>query len=944
MLRNIIFLFLTATTFSNYAQQQRPLTHEDYDLWKRVQSSQISDDGKTVVSSVWTGTGRGDGYLRIYNARTGDFFNFKNGYRSQISDNGRYVFFLRKPDYELTRQEKKKEIKEDKRTKDDLFIFDVKQQRLIDSLPRVKGYKIPKEGSNYVVVHKFKDLRPAADTSATKKDSLQKKKRPGGTYFADYAVVYNLQKNQKDTIFRIKDFELPEEGNIFAFSTTKGKKKGDIGIYAYNVQKMGKRQIDVGKHAYRKLAVSDAGNQIAFLAAQDSTKADSLKFEVFYTRGQGLVQVTDTLGKNLKKNWQISPAQGPYFSENGQRLYFYSRPIRKFDIDTTLLKEEIPQVDVWTYRDELIQPEQKSKLKELQNKAYQSYFDPTTGEVVQLNDESLENLLFDDNREQRYILGYTNSPYRVERSWEYPWVRDYYIVDTETGKKRKAINALSSRPELSPYGNYAVYYEKETRDWWALDLNTNRKKNLTEGLAVNFFDEENDVPAAPWPYGYGGWTRDGNVLLYDQYDVWSIPITAGTPRKLTNGRKDEMVYRTMRLDRENPNEASYYNGELLLNAFDETDKSEALYTLNTSTGSKEILIPDGDYHLGGFDLAENSNNLLFRKENFYEYPDVYLLKNAQDALQITEANPQQKNYRWGAVELFDWEAYDGTPLEGLLYKPANFDPEKEYPMITYFYEKRSDNLNRYHSPQPSASTVNFSFLTSNGYLVFVPDIVYEEGKPGASAYNAIVSGVDAVEELGFVDSENLGIQGQSWGGYQVAHLITKTDKFDAAMAGAPVSNMTSAYGGIRWESGLSRAFQYERTQSRIGKNLWEGLDLYLENSPLFGIPDIETPLLIMHNDADGAVPYYQGIEMFMGMRRLNKPVWLLVYNDEAHNLKKMKNRQDLSVRMMQFFDHFLKDAPAPEWMTQGVPAVRKGKDLGYELDETTRKKENISTN
>ncbi len=302
------------------------------------------------------------------------------------------------------------------------------------------------------------------------------------------------------------------------------------------------------------------------------------------------------------------------------------------------------------------------------------------------------------------------------------------------------------------------------------------------------------------------------------------------------------------------------------------------------------------------------------------------------SIRLTEANPQQKDFKWGSSEPFTWKAYDGTELEGIIYKPENFDPEKKYPMIAYFYEKRSDNLNSYFSPQPSASIVNMSYLVSNDYVVFVPDIVYKEGKPGESAYNCIVSGVEAVEELDYVDPENLAIQGQSWGGYQVAYLVTRTNKFKAAMAGAPVSNMTSAYGGIRWGSGLSRAFQYEKTQSRIGKNLWEGLDLYLENSPLFGIPNIETPLLIMHNDADGAVPYYQGIEMFMGMRRLNKPAWLLVYNDEAHNLRKMKNRQDLSIRMMQFFDHYLKGEPAPYWMTEGVPAIMKGKDLQYDLD------------
>lgn len=273
-------------------------------------------------------------------------------------------------------------------------------------------------------------------------------------------------------------------------------------------------------------------------------------------------------------------------------------------------------------------------------------------------------------------------------------------------------------------------------------------------------------------------------------------------------------------------------------------------------------------------------------------------------------------------------------LEGIIYKPEDFDPSRQYPLITYFYEKRSDSYRNYHIPRPSASIVNPSYLVSNDYIMFVPDIVYDEGKPGASAYNCIVSGVEALEELGYIDRDNIGIQGQSWGGYQVAYLVTVTNKFKAAMAGAPVSNMTSAYGGIRWKSGLSRAFQYERTQSRLGKNLWDGFDLYIENSPLFGIPKIETPLLMMHNDNDGAVPYYQGIEMFMGMRRLQKPVWLLVYNEEAHNLKKVKNRQDLSIRMMQFFDYYLKGKPAPKWMTKGVPRVQKGKDLGYGLENT----------
>jgi dipeptidyl aminopeptidase/acylaminoacyl peptidase len=264
----------------------------------------------------------------------------------------------------------------------------------------------------------------------------------------------------------------------------------------------------------------------------------------------------------------------------------------------------------------------------------------------------------------------------------------------------------------------------------------------------------------------------------------------------------------------------------------------------------------------------------------------------------------------------------------LLYKPENFDNNRKYPMIVYFYEKNSDNLNSHWIPSPSRSIINPALYCSNGYVVFIPDIKYELGHPGKSALNCISSGTDYIISLGFVDKNKIGIQGQSWGGYQVAYLVTQTDKYKCAMAGAAVSDMVSAYGGIRWESGMSRMFQYEEEQSRIGATLWEKPELYIENSPVFFADKVQTPLLMMNNDNDGAVPWYQGIEFFTALRRLNKPVWMLVYNGDAHNLEKWPNRIDLSIRMMQFFNHYLKDEPAPDWMINGVKAIDKDKKWG----------------
>jgi dipeptidyl aminopeptidase/acylaminoacyl peptidase len=222
---------------------------------------------------------------------------------------------------------------------------------------------------------------------------------------------------------------------------------------------------------------------------------------------------------------------------------------------------------------------------------------------------------------------------------------------------------------------------------------------------------------------------------------------------------------------------------------------------------------------------------------------------------------------------------------------------------------------------------------SNDYLIFVPDVVYQTGYPGESAFNCIIPGVSYLLEQGFVDKDRVGIQGHSWSGYQTAYILTRTRMFRAAEAGAIVANMTSAYGGIRWESGLARMFQYEKAQSRLGVSLWENPLPFIENSPLFFANKIETPLLLLHNDADGAVPWYQGIEMYLAMRRLNKLTWMLNYNGEPHWPVKRENRIDFQTRMMQFFDHYLKDAPMPMWMQRGVPAIEKGIIQGYDYVE-----------
>ncbi|MET0299691.1 MAG: prolyl oligopeptidase family serine peptidase, partial [Flavitalea sp.] len=367
---------------------------------------------------------------------------------------------------------------------------------------------------------------------------------------------------------------------------------------------------------------------------------------------------------------------------------------------------------------------------------------------------------------------------------------------------------------------------------------------------------------------------------------------------------------------------------LLLSAFNRNSKDDGYYLKKLGAGGDPALLSMGAYTFSAPVKAKEAEVYIVSRMTPQQSPDIYSATDLKNFTRLSEINQQQKDYNWFTAELVKWKMLDGKMSEGLVFKPENFDPKKKYPVIFYFYEQDADGLNNYRAPAPSASTINIPYFVSNGYIVMDPNIHYKTGEPGESAYNSVVSAAKFMSKFPWVDSTKMAIQGQSWGGYQVAYLVTRTNMFAAAGAGAPVANMTSAYGGIRWGTGLNRQFQYERTQTRIGSTLWQRPDLYIRNSPLFRVDKIKTPLLIMHNDADGAVPWYQGIEMFTAMRRLGKKAWLLQYNGEDHNLVERRNRKDLSVRLGQFFDYYLKGAAPAKWISEGVPAVVKGVDYG----------------
>lgn len=754
-------------------------------------------------------------------------------------------------------------------------------------------------------------------------------------------ILRNLLTAKQDTFPFVTEYVFAKNGKFLAFASTGDDSTFKAGVYVYNLEKQKLTQVlnKAGKH--KNLVADELGTQLAFVSDTDTTakneKARIRNFKLYYWQSKvktAQVLADSTNGK-LKKSWIINEHQKPKFAKNGSKLYFASNP-RPILQDTTLLKEEIVNVEVWSWKDQRLFTEQNARLEQEKKRGYWAVSYPKTQKVVQIATPEIPEVLLVQEGNAEYAITKTSEPYRKYTSWEgYPAYNDIYIVSFKDGNKKKLKEKLRANVNISPNGQYLYWYSKPDTAWFSYALKNGQTHNLTKNTQNVFYNEFHDYPDFPYSYGSLGWTaNDANFLVYDRYDIWQFdPNNASPAKNLTqNGRSTQTTYRYRKLD---PEERFLKKGQsIILNSTDETTKEEGfcLYKVGTPAVPQQLI--KGEYRFRALEKAKNANRYIFTRESFTDFPDVYVSDNTfKKPEKLTYANPQQNQYLWGSVELVKWTSFDGEELDGLLYKPENFDPGKKYPMIVYYYERVSGELNRYIRPEPSWSTVRASVYTSNGYLVFMPDIPYKPGYPGKSAYNAIVSGTLNLIEKGFVDKGKMGLQGQSWGGYQTAYVITQTDLFAAAMAGAPVSNMTSAYGGIRWGSGLSRMFQYEHGQSRIGGTLWEKPMQYLENSPIFQADKVNTPLLMMHNDNDGAVPWYQGIEYFVALRRLNKPVWLLNYNGEAHNLKLRKNRKDLTIRMMQFFDYYLKFKDAPQWMEKGMPAIEKGIEQGYEIQK-----------
>ncbi|QLE01597.1 S9 family peptidase [Galbibacter sp. BG1] len=923
----IYFLLIFCTLFTiSLSAQKKPITVADFDTWKQIENEQLSENGHFLVYEY--NPGMGDGTLVITNLNNGKTDSIPRGYAAKINGNSNFVAFKIKAPIETRRKEETKKAKKAKQTKDSLGIFVLNNSTTI-KYPDVSGFKLPEEGGNWLA-YKTVVAKKEDSLSIVEKDTLQQKDKKNAKNDT-LLVVYNPLTLDSLSFENPSDYTWAKRANkLLITSEEKDSIKTNSFLFRLDTDTKAVDTVFTSEGVIKKAVLDEEGKRLAFLRSQDT--GDVKNYKLFKEGNNGVTVLNEKQIKGLPEEWLPSENQQIYFSEDGKRLYFGTTKAAIDHKKDTLLNVERARLDIWSWTDKELQPMQKLNVKEDKNKTYIAVYDFEKEEAIQLGDTLVPDLRIYDEGKAKYAVGSANESYKRASSWSALFLDDYYLVDTETGGKTKLVEG-QNRLWLGPAQKYAVYYNRKDSVYYSIDIESKKEIPLTASLEIAFYDELNDTPNDPRPYGVAGWAaNDDAIFIYDRYDIWKIdPSGNKKPENVTaEGRTNKTIYRYLQLDKE---EDFILPKKALVSVFNEENKKSgyAYANLLNKRAPKNIVFED--LRFGYPQKAKNSETTVFTKENYNLYPDFWKSDlSFKNPVKVTDGNKQLQNYKWGKVSLESWTNEDGVKLQGLLYVPEDLDPNKKYPLVSYFYERLSDTYHRFYDPTPSRSTINKVFYPSNDYIVFVPDIVYKKGYPGESAYNCIVSGIEAMEaKYSFIDSDRLALQGQSWGGYQTAYIITKTNKFAAAMAGAPVSNMTSAYGGIRWGSGMSRMFQYEHTQSRIGGTLWDEFDLYVENSPLFKAPEITTPLLMMHNDNDGAVPWYQGIEFFVALRRLDKPVWMLSYNDEPHNLKgdSWGNRKDLSIRMMQFFNHYLKDKPAPEWMKKGRPAVEKEFNKGY---------------
>ena len=946
------------------AAAKRPITHQDYDSWRSISAQQISRDGKFVAYAYVPQDG--DGEIVVRNIATGVDWRAPRGYRPPVpppddpganvaefqaeqarllrpvfTADSRFLVFTIEPAKAEVNKAKKEKKKPEEMPKNSLGIMDL-SNGTVTRVERVKTFRVPEDGTGYFAY--LMEAKPEEKPAGTPKPestpsgettapvatpspspragSARGKKKEYGTEL----VLRNTATANERKFSDVLDFTISRDAKSLVF-TVSSKKEESNGVYAVTTDSDSEPvALLSGKGKYQRLTWDENNTQLAFTSDKEDADAKQPKFHVYEwnRKDPQAAEVVSVNSPGFRKEFVVSERANLSFSLDGSHLFLGTAPPPEPEKNPD---EEIPAdekvlVDLWHWKDDYVQPIQRIRAEQDRNRSYRAVYDLNAKKFVQLADETMENI--SPSNDGSYAIGTDNRKYRTISDYD-PGFTDYYLVNTADGSRKPLLTKQRSNVSLSPNAKYAIYFDG--KDWYSYSVADGSTANLTRNISANFYDEENDTPSTPGSYGIAGWTKDdADVLIYDRYDIWQVSPNGSGAKNLTDGvgRKESTRLRYVRLD---PRERWIDPDKpMLLSAENEETRDSGYYRdkVNSTALPQKLLMAAKDFN--NPTKAKDADVMIMTASRFDQFPDIWVTNSSfRELKRVSNGDAQRAAFNWGTGELVSFKNTDGVPLKGLLLKPDNFDPKKKYPMIVYIYEKLSQGLHAFRNPAPGTS-INPTYYVSNGYLVYMPDIVYTIGYPGPSALKCVLPGVQAVVDRGYVNEKAIGIQGHSWGGYQIAYMVTQTNRFRAAAPGALVANMTSAYSGIRWGTGLPRQFQYERSQSRIGGSLWDYPLRFLDNSPIFRADRVETPLLMIHNDEDDAVPWYQGIEFFLALRRLGKEAYMFTYNGEKHGLRKRINQKDYTRRLQEFFDHFLKGALAPEWMEKGIPYLQREKE------------------
>jgi dipeptidyl aminopeptidase/acylaminoacyl peptidase len=943
----------------SFAQTKRPLNHSDYDGWRSIVGERLSNDGKFLVYGLFPQDG--DGEVVIRNLVSGKEQREGAGARPAptpptpgeegpaapapaavliFSADSKTVVFSTFP----TKAETDKAKKDRKPApKGGMVIVDLASGKAT-RVERVKRFVLPEKGNGVLAYQKEGPDAPAGGgngaAAAPKPEGGDQQGGRGGRgggaaggaagrgprpEFGSDLVIRNLADASERTIPDVVEFLMTEDGAqiVYAIAARDSAKNG---VFAVKTETGAvPAALLAGKGKYTKLTLDENQTQLAFLSDRDDAAAKQPKFKLYGWDRKAATASALVSGDmpGFRKELAISDKGTLSFSKDGTRVYFACAPPlpEKKDDAEASADDSKAVVDLWSYKDDYIQPIQKVRADRDRNKTFTAAYLIPERKIVQLADANVETVTPAEH--PQWVLGTDDREYRPLADYDERY-SDAYLIDAATGTRKLIASKQRGAMTWSPSGRYLLVFDG--KDWNSVSVPDGKKVNLTANLGVKFHNEDTDTPSTPPPYGTAGWTKDGkSVLLYDRYDIWRVSPDGSGAKNMTAGygRAHDIRLHYIRTEAENPRERWIEPAKPLMLQGENLKTFATGFFRSSLDGGEPKQLLMASKVLSAPVKAKDADVYLFTAQTFNEFPDLVTTDGSfKELRKVSDANPQKAQLLWGTSEIVQFKNADGVPLTAALYKPENFDPKKKYPMMVYIYERLTQNVNRFVDPRPSHN-INLSYYVSNGYLVITPDIVYTTGFPGQSALKCVLPAVQAVVDKGFVNEDAIGIQGHSWGGYQIAYMVTQTKRFRAVAAGAPVADMISAYDGIRWGTGLPRQFQYERTQSRIGGSIWQYPTRFIENSPIFWADRVQTPVMLLHNDGDDAVPWYQGVEFYLALRRLGKEVYLFDYNGEPHGLRKRPNQKDYTIRLQQYFDHYLKGAPAPAWMEKGVPYIER---------------------